>query len=61
MPRCFSCTDETCQIMGDVREDEISSENRSEKSPLLEGLGEALEDEIEEAADGCPVEVIKFE
>jgi len=60
-PEVFNVTEDTCQILGDVREDEVSSENRDEKSPLLEGIGDALEDQIEEAAEGCPVEVIKFD
>lgn len=51
----------TCQIRAGVREDGVTSENRDEKSPLKGTIGADQEEEIIEAADGCPVEIIKFE
>ena len=60
-PEVFHVTEDTCTILGEVREDGISDENRDAKNPLKGDTGEELEDQIEEAADGCPVEVIKFE
>ena len=59
-PEVFYVTEESCHILGDVREDGLQTENESEKSPLSGELGEELADQIEEAAEGCPVEVIKF-
>ena len=60
LPEVFEVTDETSYIKADVREDgsfdrntgfsSIKNEFRSEYSEL-----------IEEAADACPVEIIKFE
>jgi flavodoxin/succinate dehydrogenase/fumarate reductase-like Fe-S protein/ferredoxin len=60
LPEVFEVTDDTSQIKADVREDgsfdrntglsAIKNEFRSEYSEL-----------IEEAADACPVEIIKFE
>ena len=60
-PEVFHVTEDTCTILADVREDGLETENREEMSPLKEGVGEELADQIEEAAEGCPVEVIKFE
>ena len=60
LPEVFEVTDDTSLIKAEVREDgafdrntgfsAIKSEFRSEYSEL-----------IEEAADACPVEIIKFE
>ncbi len=60
-PEVFHVTEDTCTILPDVREDGKETENREEMSPLKAGVGEELADQIEEAAEGCPVEVIKFE
>jgi ferredoxin len=51
-PKCF--------IRGAVREDSTDSENREEQSLLKIEVRASLEDEIQSAASGCPVEVIKF-
>lgn len=60
-PEVFEVTEDTCMILADVREDGQRTENREEQSPLKAEVGEELADQIEEAAEGCPVEVIKFE
>ncbi|MHC5067773.1 MAG: ferredoxin [Planctomycetota bacterium] len=60
-PEVFHVTEETCTILPDVREDGVESENREEKNPLKTEFGDELADQIEEAAEGCPVEVIIFE
>lgn len=60
-PEVFKVTEESCVILGEVREDGATDENEDSKSPLSGDNGEELEDQIEEAAEGCPVEVIKFE
>ena len=60
-PEVFKVTEESCVILGEVREDGNTDENETAKSPLNDDNGEELEDQIEEAAEGCPVEVIKFE
>ena len=59
-PEVFLVTEDTCVIRAEVREDGKETENREEQSALKEEFGEELEDAIEEAAEGCPVEVIKF-
>lgn len=60
-PEVFHVTEDTCVILPDVREDGQETENREEMSALKEEFREELADAIEEAAEGCPVEVIKFE
>ena len=60
-PEVFKVTEESCVILGEVREDGATDENENSKSLLSGDNGEELEDQIEEAAEGCPVEVIKFE
>ena len=60
-PEVFLVTEETCLIRGEAREDGQQSENRMEKATLLAAFGTDLHDAIEEAAEGCPVEVIKLE
>jgi ferredoxin len=59
-PEVFKVTEETCVILGDVRQDGKTTENREEKNPLKDEEGDDLADQIEEAAEGCPVEVIQF-
>lgn len=60
-PDVFLITDASCVIRGDVREDGVENENRSERSPLKADCQSTCEAGIEAAASGCPVEVIKFE
>lgn len=59
-PEVFIVTDDSCHIRGETREDGSEDENLEAKSPLTDEFAE-LEDQIEEAAEGCPVEVIQFE
>lgn len=60
-PEVFSVTEETCKIRAEVRVDGQLSPNLDEKSPLSGTIGADLADQIQEAAEGCPVEVIKYE
>ena len=59
-PEVFSVTDETSQILAAVRVD--GQFDRNDQGSLLSGsFGADLGELILEAADACPVEVIKFE
>jgi ferredoxin len=60
-PEVFHVTDETSVIKGEAREDGVTDENEATKSPLKGDLGSEFEEEIKEAAEGCPVDIIKFE
>ncbi len=60
-PEVFHVTEDTCHILGDVRSDHQNDTNRDARSPLVGSIGIDHEDQIIEAAEGCPVEVIKFE
>ncbi len=60
-PEVFNVTEDSCTIRAEVRVDGQDTTNLTEQSPLSGNLGEELADQIEEAAEGCPVEVIKFE
>jgi ferredoxin len=59
-PEVFLVTEDTCKIRAEVRSDGQSTTNLAEKAPLSGSVGSDLEDQIIEAAEGCPVEVIKF-
>lgn len=59
-PEVFEVTDETSQILAAVRLDGAFDRNEG-KSPLTGDLGTQYADIILEAAEACPVEVIKFE
>lgn len=59
-PEVFEVTDETSQILAAVRLDGGFDRNEG-KSPLTGDLGAQYADIILEAAEACPVEVIKFE
>jgi ferredoxin len=60
-PEVFSVTEETCKIRGEVRIDGQTTPNLEERAALSGTIGKDLADQIQEAAEGCPVEVIKFE
>jgi ferredoxin len=60
-PEVFKVTEDTCHIRADVRSDGGEDQNKDAQSPLKGATGADLEDQIVEAAEGCPVEVIKFE
>jgi ferredoxin len=60
-PEVFNVTEDSCHIRAEVRQDGAIDTNLEKKSPLTGTLGSDLEDQIIEAAEGCPVEVIKFE
>jgi succinate dehydrogenase/fumarate reductase-like Fe-S protein/flavodoxin/ferredoxin len=59
-PEVFEVTDESSQILAAVRTDGVFDRNVG-GSPLVGTLGAELGDVIIEAAEACPVEVIKFE
>ena len=59
-PEVFEVTDESSQILAAVRTDGKFDRNTG-GSPLVGSLGAELGDIIIEAAEACPVEVIKFE
>ena len=60
-PEVFHVTDETSVIKGEAREDGVTSVNEDEKSLLKGDIGTELEEEIIEASEGCPVDIIKYE
>jgi ferredoxin len=60
-PEVFNVTEDSCHIRAEVRADGEQSSNEAEKSDLGGSFGDELADQIQEAAEGCPVEVIKFE
>ena len=60
-PEVFRVTEDTCHIRAEVRNDGAEDTNLEAKGGLKAETGGDLEDQIIEAAEGCPVEVIKFE
>jgi ferredoxin len=56
-PEVFILQDDPAMIKGDVRIDGITSQNIHERSPLI---AEVDWDLIQEAAAGCPIEIIKI-
>ena len=59
-PEVFKVTDDSSMILAEVRADGVFDMNDGAKSPLTGTLAD-LADLIVEAAEACPVEVIKFE
>ena len=59
-PEVFEVPDDSSMILAAVRTDGVFDRNVS-GSPLVGGLGAELGDIIIEAAEACPVEVIKYE
>ncbi len=60
-PEVFNVTEDSCNIRSEVRVDGAQTTNLTERSLLKDPIGADLAEQIEEAAEGCPVEVIKFE
>lgn len=60
LPEVFSVTDDTSFIIADVREDGNFDQNTGH-SPIKAELRAEYSDIIEEAAEACPVEIIKYE
>ncbi len=59
-PVVFSVTEDSCFIKAEVREDGTFNENLDSQSHLKAEVGTSLALDIMDAAEGCPVEVIKF-
>ena len=59
-PEVFHVTEDSCMILPEVRVDGKKDTNLEAKSPMAGAFGTELSDQIIEAAEGCPVEVIKF-
>ena len=59
-PEVFVVTDESSEILAAVRTDGVVDRNVA-GSLLVDGIGAELGDIIIEAAEACPVEVIKYE
>ena len=60
LPEVFEVTDDTSQIKAEVREDGSFDRNTG-LSAIKEEFRAEYSELIEEAADACPVEIIKFE
>jgi len=60
-PEVFNVREDSCTIRADVRSDGVDDTNLTARSTLSGATGTELAEQIEEAAEGCPVEVIKFE
>ena len=60
LPEVFEVTDDTSQIKAEVREDGSFDRNTG-FSAIKEEFRAEYSELIEEAADACPVEIIKFE
>jgi len=60
-PEVFNVTEDSCHIRSEVRVDGLQTTNLSERADLVANIGAEYTDQIEEAAEGCPVEVIKFD
>ena len=60
LPAVFCFPNDRAEILGTVRNDGITSYNDTEKGEL-NPQGILLSQEIIEAAEGCPVEVIKLQ
>ena len=59
LPSVFFLPQDGAEILGAVRTDRKTSPNNIEKCELnLQGI--SLSEEIIEAAEGCPIEIIKF-
>lgn len=59
-PEVFLVTEDSCIIRAEVRTDGQEDENLEAQAGLSGDTGTELADMIEEAAEGCPVEVIKY-
>ena len=60
-PEVFNVTEDSCNIRSEVRVDGQQTTNLTERADLKDAIGADLAEQIEEAAEGCPVEVIKFD
>ena len=58
-PEVFSVTDDTCFIIAETRTDGKFDQNEGQAAIKVE-IGTEFAEDIVDAAEGCPVEVIKF-
>ena len=59
-PDVFHVQDDSCFIKAEVRLDGGFNTNEDSKSGLSGSIGSDLFDDIVDAAEGCPVDVIKY-
>ncbi|HYE06052.1 MAG TPA: ferredoxin [Planctomycetota bacterium] len=59
-PQVFTLPASDAEIVAAARTDGLGGSNREQRSPLLAQVIAACRDEIEEAAAGCPVDVIRL-
>ena len=59
-PEVFLVTEDSCHIRAEVRSDGAEDTNLAARAALTDASGSTLADQIIEAAEGCPVEVIKY-
>lgn len=60
LPEVFAFPDDRAAIIAEVRVDAVTSPNDTERA-RLNAVGLEYQEEIREAAAGCPVDVIKFD
>ncbi len=60
-PAVFALDEATeAVVLGSARQDGLTGVNRDERSPLLTEVGVAESLAIREAAEGCPVDIIRY-
>jgi len=57
VPEVFAIPEAEALILGTARADGVTGDNRVARSPLIIAVDRQL---IEEAAEGCPVQVIRW-
>ena len=60
-PTVFTLPEADALVRGEVREDGCTDGNRERRSPLLAQVAEAEAEALEEAAVGCPMDIIRIE
>ncbi len=60
LPEVFAFPDDRAAIIAEVRSDAVTSPNDTQRA-RLNAVGLEYQEEIREAAAGCPVDVIKFD
>jgi ferredoxin len=60
-PEVFVLLDDQVRILGDARVDGVTDDNRRARSPCRPAVVAGLADRVVEAAETCPVEVIRWD